>query len=158
MDFSFLDSYNETTPNSSTPPSSVEAQDNEILLLTELAKYVPCLEWEYNEGVDPTRPGTHIGFITQALQKIPGLATAVNTDENTGIQSFDTSMVAAAALSLVAALARKVLNIDLSKDYSKEINNGNVTGEVVSSEVPESYTTTSTSSGTGIPTDTNTVV
>jgi len=111
MDFSWIDNA----------PDSFTAQNNEEQDLINVAKYIPLLHWEY----DPTKGGPEsngdqMGFITQALLKVPGLASAVNTDEN-GIQSFDSRFVAAAALSLVAALARKVLGIQLSEDYADEV-------------------------------------
>lgn len=115
MDFSFFDNYEQETP-----PTSTEAQDAEIQDLVAVAKYIPCIHWEY----DPTKGGPEsngdqLGFVTQALLKVPGLASAVSVDEN-GVQNFDSRFVAAAALSLVAALARKVLDIKLSEDYANE--------------------------------------
>ncbi len=79
------------------------------------------MEWVY----DPSKGGpddggnTHLGFVTQALKKVPGLASAVTVDEN-GVERFDANMVAAAALSLVAALAREVYNIKLDEGYADE--------------------------------------
>lgn len=115
MDFSWIDTYTEEVP-----PSAIEAQDSEINDLVNIAKYVPCIHWEYDETKGgPASNGDQLGFITQALLKVPGLASAVTTDEN-GVQSFDSRFVAAAALSLVAALARKVLDIKLSEDYAND--------------------------------------
>lgn len=115
MDFSFIDSYREETP-----PDAITAQNNEMNDLVSVAQYIPCLHWEY----DPTKGGPEsngdqLGFVTQALKKVPGLASAVSVDEN-GVETFDSRFVAAAALSLVAALARKVLDIRLSEDYAQE--------------------------------------
>lgn len=139
MELDWIDSYNQPEP-----PDASTAQDNELLLLTQVAQKIPCLEWEYDEGVDPTRPGTHIGFITQALQQVPGLASAVS--ENNGVQTFDSSMVAAASLSLVAALARKVLNIDLSKDYKGVNDEPDISGTELSTEISNSEPTNATES------------
>ncbi len=115
MDWSFIDSYQEETP-----PDAITAQNSEMNDLVSVAQYVPCLHWEY----DPTKGGPEsngdqLGFVTQALKKVPGLASAVSVDEK-GVETFDSRFVAAAALSLVAALARKVLDIRLSEDYAED--------------------------------------
>lgn len=115
MDWSFIDSYKEETP---TPPTATEAQTSELNDLVNLAQNIPCLHWEYND-VDVPSNGDQLGFITQSLGKVPGLASAVSVDEN-GIENFDSRFVAAAALSLCAALARKVLDIKLREDYADE--------------------------------------
>lgn len=112
MDFSFIDNYQEETP-----PDATEAQDKERLILTELAQNIPCLEWNYN-GVDVPDTGTKLGLITQSLRRVPSLASMVSVDEN-GVESYDSALLAGAALAAVAALARVVLNIPLSKDYAK---------------------------------------
>ena len=113
MDLSFIDSY--------TPPTATEAQTSELNDLVNLAQNIPCLHWEYN-NVDVPSNGDQIGFITQALKKMPGLESAVSVDEN-GIENFDSRFVAAAALSLCAALARKVLDIKLREDYANDTGN-----------------------------------
>ena len=121
MDFGFIDSYQE--PQQDLPPTASVAQDEEITDLVNVAKYIPCIHWEYDPSKGgPESNGDQLGFVTQALQKVPGLASAVTLDEN-GVQTFDSRFVAAAALSLVAALARKVLNIDLSENYANDVGN-----------------------------------
>lgn len=115
MDLSYFDKLQDDVP-----PADI-AQAEELDKLLAVAKYVPLLEWVY----DPSKGGpddngaTHLGFITQALKKVPGLASAVSKDVN-GVETFDSGMVAAAALSLVAALARKVLNIKLEDNYAED--------------------------------------
>lgn len=136
MDWSFVDSYKEETP-----PDAITAQNNEMNDLVSVAQYIPCLHWEY----DPTKGGPEsngdqLGFVTQALKKVPGLASAVSVDEN-GVETFDSRFVAAAALSLVAALARKVLDIRLSEDYAEE-NVNNDTRPNMDETVPATDTTT----------------
>lgn len=131
MDWSFVDSYKEETP-----PDAITAQNNEMNDLVSVAQYIPCLHWEY----DPTKGGPEsngdqLGFVTQALKKVPGLASAVSVDKN-GIETFDSRFVAAAALSLVAALARKVLDIKLSEDYADD------NGSNMDEELPATDTTT----------------
>ena len=114
MDLSFFDNVQDEVP-----PADV-AQAEELDKLAAVAKYVPLLEWIYdpNKGGPDDNGATHLGFVTQSLAKVPGLASAVSTDEN-GVEQFDSRMVAAAALSLVAALARKVLNIRLEDNYAE---------------------------------------
>lgn len=99
MDFSFFEEVEDISP---------EAQkENELFMLQEIARKIGCYNWNYdNENVPDN--GEHVGFITQDLLKVPGLADAVHTDEN-GIQVFDSRYISAAALALVAALARIVL-------------------------------------------------
>lgn len=113
MNFDFIDKYQEETP-----PTANEAQDNERVILTELAQNIPCLEWNYN-GVDVPDTGTKLGLITQSLKRVPSLASMVNTDEN-GVQSYDAALLAGAALAAVSALARVVLNVPLSENYAQE--------------------------------------
>ena len=137
MYFYWIDTYTEED----TPPTSIEAQDAEINDLVNIAKYVPCIHWEYDETKGgPASNGDQLGFITQALLKVPGLASAVTTDEN-GVHSFDSRFVAAASLSLVAALARKVLDIKLSEDYARDD-----TRETVAEPVSETNGTAETNS------------
>ena len=116
MDLSFLENVQDEVP-----PADV-AQAEEESKLVAVAKYIPLLEWVYdpNKGGPDDGGATHLGFVTQALKKVPGLASAVSVDPNTGTEQFDARMVAAAALSLVAALARKVYNIRLDEDYANE--------------------------------------
>lgn len=142
MNFDFIDSYQE--PQQDLPPTASVAQDEEITDLVNVAKYVPCIHWEYDPSKGgPESNGDQLGFVTQALQKVPGLASAVTLDEN-GVQTFDSRFVAAAALSLVAALARKVLNIDLSENYANDIGNGNELGSVSKQENDTRTATAST--------------
>ena len=142
MDFSFIDKYQEPTP-----PDAVTAQNDEMKDLISVAQYIPCLHWEY----DPTKGGPEsngdqLGFITQSLKHVPGLASAVSVDEN-GVETFDSRFVAAAALSLVAALARKVLKIDLSGDYANEPRE-DVLGQVPTEDTTSDVTNTDTSANT----------
>lgn len=119
MDFSFIDSYQEETP-----PTATEAQTEGYRKLVEVAQNIPLLDWRYN-GVDVPDTGEKIGIITQSLLKVPGLASMVSTDEN-GVQSYDSALLAGAALGLVAELARVVLNVKLREDYADEHNGSNM--------------------------------
>ena len=113
MDWSFLDK------TETTPPAEV-AESTEMRDLELIAKYIPALHWQYDPSkIDGQDEKEHLGFVTQSLKKIPGLAGAVYTDEN-GVETFNGPLVASAALSLVAALARHVLNIKLEEDYANE--------------------------------------
>lgn len=144
MDFSFFSSYQE--PQQDLPPTASVAQDEEITDLVNVAKYVPCIHWEYDPSKGgPESNGDQLGFVTQALLKVPGLASAVTLDEN-GVQTFDSRFVAAAALSLVAALARKVLNIDLSENYANDV--GNELGSVGKQEDDTGTATATTNTAT----------
>ena len=113
MDLSYFEQITDTVPDADI------AQAEEKDTLAQVAKYIPLLKWEYDPTKVNEKEGVHIGFITQALKKVEGLDSAVSTDEN-GIETFDSRYVAAAALSLVAALARQVLNIQLEKNYGDE--------------------------------------
>ena len=121
MTFDFIDSYKESTQQD-LPPTATEAQVSELNDLVNLAQNLPCLHWEYDPSKGgPVSNGDQLGFITQSLKKIPGLESAVSVDEN-GVENFDSRFVAAAALSLCAALARKVLDVKLREDYAEEEN------------------------------------
>ena len=117
MDFSFLSEEVEDQT-----PTANQAMATEDADLIAIAKNIPALHWSY----DPEKGGPddgakyHLGFITQSLKRVPGLASAVSVDEN-GVETFDSRFVASAALSLLAALARKVYNIKLDEDYAQEI-------------------------------------
>lgn len=117
MDLSFFDRVVEDTT-----PTANQAMATEDADLIAIAKNIPALHWSY----DPEKGGPddgaedHLGFITQSLKRVPGLASAVSVDEN-GVETFDSRFVASAALSLLAALARKVYNIKLDENYAQEI-------------------------------------
>ena len=135
MDFDFIDEM---------PPEAKEAQADEIIDLVEVAKNIPLLHWQYTDPNYTDGAEDHLGLITQSLLKVPGLASAVSTDEN-GVQNFDSRHIAAAALSLVAALARKVLGVDLQDNYAadeEEVNDE--LRQDVDTEIPATDTTTVT--------------
>lgn len=112
MDWSFIET--EETPNAK---QAMATEDEDLVAI---AKYIPALHWKYDDSkIDGMDKEEHLGFITQSLKKIPGLASAVSTNEE-GVEMFDSRMVSSAALSLVAALARKVLGIQLEEDYAEE--------------------------------------
>ncbi len=115
MDFSFIDNYQEEAPSADIAMQSEDAD------LIAIAKNIPALHWMYDpeKGGPDDGQADHLGIITQSLSRVPGLASAVSTDPETGIESFDSRHVAAAALALVAALARKTLNIRLEDNYDK---------------------------------------
>lgn len=117
MDFSFIDNYQDEAPSADIAMQSEDAD------LIAIAKNIPALHWVYDpeKGGPDDNQADHLGIITQSLSRVPGLASAVNKDPETGIESFDSRHVAAAALALVAALARKVYNIKLDENYAKEI-------------------------------------
>lgn len=110
MDLGFLDE----------PPRAEEAQKNEKDLLYEVARFIPLLDYKYDSGVSDGKE--HLGFITQALEKVKGLDTAVIKTPGQPDQ-FDGAQVAAAALSVASALARIVLGVKLDSDYDKDVTN-----------------------------------
>ncbi len=128
MDFSYFDYTDEEVP---ATPTSQEAQVKGFQKLVEVAQNIPLLEWRYND-VDVPDTGDKIGIITQSLKNVPGLASMVQENEN-GIQSYDSSLLAGAALGLVAELARYVLGVKLREDYARE-NNGPELAEQISTD------------------------
>lgn len=89
--------------------SSSSIEGNEYNQLLDVAKHVGSFDYEYKDGVQAPE-GSHIGPIAQDLQKVQGLDSLVQPDEN-GILTVNTQYAALAALSLVAALARRVLGV-----------------------------------------------
>lgn len=83
-----------------------------------LWQYKPDFVNEY--GVDDKE---HLGIVAQELLKVPGLDSAVVQDEN-GVYKVKTDYVALATLGLVAALTRKVAQLE------EIINNGTDKQEV----------------------------
>jgi len=83
-----------------------------------LWQYKPDFVNEY--GVDDKE---HLGIVAQELLKVPGLDSAVVQDEN-GVYKVKTDYIALATLGLVAALTRKVAQLE------EIINNGTDKQEV----------------------------
>lgn len=71
-----------------------------------LWQYKPDFVNEY--GVDDKE---HLGIVAQELLKVPGLDSAVVQDEN-GVYKVKTDYIALATLGLVAALTRKVAQLE----------------------------------------------
>lgn len=94
MDLSFLDNIK---------------KNEEDELLKMVASKIGCYLWQYDNSYVP-EDGTHLGPVAQELQEIPGLKDAVLPDEN-GVLQVDSKYVSLAALSLVAALIRKIYGI-----------------------------------------------
>ena len=102
MDFSFLDTANIVdNPNQI---NSNQQELDELAKLADIADKIGSYTYMY-KGTDEL----HDGVVAQELLQVPGLASAVKTDEN-GILTVDTRHVALATLGYVAALARVVLN------------------------------------------------
>lgn len=109
MDYDFTEidpGWDDITPEQSVS-SSIE--DNEYNQLLDIAKHVGSFDYEYTDNIQAPA-GNHIGPIAQDLLKVQGLDSLVQQDEN-GILTVNTQYAALAALSLVAALARKVLGV-----------------------------------------------
>ena len=111
QDWSYFDIR---TDNNGGAPSISDPRQirDEMLQLNEIADKLGCYRWDYKEDFADTH-GTdtqdHIGPVAQQLLKIPGLAGAVIQAED-GTLAVNTNYAALAALGLVAALARLVLN------------------------------------------------
>lgn len=116
MDISYFDNYQDEVPSADIAMQSEDAD------LIAIAKNIPALHWVYDpEKGGPDDNGVdHLGIITQSLTRVPGLASSVSKDPETGSESFDSRHIAAAALALVAALARKVYGIKLDDNYAEE--------------------------------------
>ena len=110
QDWSYFDIRQE---DSGAPSISDPRQiRDEMLQLNEIADKLGCYRWDYKEDFADTHgvdKNDHIGPVAQQLLKIPGLAGAVIQAED-GTLAVNTNYAALAALGLVAALARLVLN------------------------------------------------
>lgn len=103
MNFNFLDKGN---INFLASPKEIEPNQQEVDELEKLktiAKEIGSYSYVYN-GTDEL----HDGIVAQELLKVPGLASAVHTDEN-GLLTVDTKFVALATLGYVSTLARLIL-------------------------------------------------
>ena len=111
QDWSYFDIR---TDNNGGAPSISDPRQirDEMLQLNEIADKFGCYRWDSKDDfADTPGPDTqdHIGPVAQQLLKIPGLAGAVIQAED-GTLAVNTNYAALAALGLVAALARLVLN------------------------------------------------
>ena len=89
-------------------------KSDEELQLEAIAQNIGSHTYNYKDGVGEDTNQDHIGPTAQELQQVPGLESAVKQNPETGLLEVDTQFVALATLGLVAALARKVLNIPLN--------------------------------------------
>ena len=129
MDWSYFDTIG-SEPQIDTEDEMTQLQNVANNIGSYLYEYKPEAQEQY--GTDNQE---HLGIIAQDLLKVPGLASAVHKDEY-GNYVVDAQKVALAALGLVAALARKVLDIKLSEDYADD------TGSNMDETVPATDTTT----------------
>lgn len=116
MDWNFL-------TNNEPAVADVSDENTQLDLIKDnigsyLWQYKPDFVNEY--GVDDKE---HLGIVAQELLKVPGLDSAVVQDEN-GVYKVKTDYVALATLGLVAALTRKVAQLE------EIINNGTDKQEV----------------------------
>lgn len=116
MDWNFL-------TNNEPAVADVSDENTQLDLIKDnigsyLWQYKPDFVNEY--GVDDKE---HLGIVAQELLKVPGLDSAVVQDEN-GVYKVKTDYVALATLGLVAALTRKVVQLE------EIINNGTDKQEV----------------------------
>ncbi len=116
MDWNFL-------TNEEPAVADVSDENTQLDLIKDnigsyLWQYKPDFVNEY--GVDDKE---HLGIVAQELLKVPGLDSAVVQDEN-GVYKVKTDYIALATLGLVAALTRKVAQLE------EIINNGTDKQEV----------------------------
>lgn len=116
MDWNFL-------TNDEPAVADVSDENTQLDLIKDnigsyLWQYKPDFVNEY--GVDDKE---HLGIVAQELLKVPGLDSAVVQDEN-GVYKVKTDYIALATLGLVAALTRKVAQLE------EIINNGTDKQEV----------------------------
>ena len=117
MDWNFL-------TNNEPAVADVSDENTQLDLIKDnigsyLWQYKPDFVNEY--GVDDKE---HLGIVAQELLKVPGLDSAVVQDEN-GVYKVKTDYIALATLGLVAALTRKVAQLE------EIINNGTDKQEVL---------------------------
>ena len=137
MDWNFL-------TNNEPAVADVSDENTQLDLIKDnigsyLWQYKPDFVNEY--GVDDKE---HLGIVAQELLKVPGLDSAVVQDEN-GVYKVKTDYVALATLGLVAALTRKVAQLE-------EIINNGTDKQEVPEDIPsgtESGTEEATATGTG---------
>lgn len=128
MNFDYFDNMLSSNAPSIDSPEQIR---DEMSQLKDIADKIGSYRWNYKEDFNAAPDNEeHIGIVAQQLLQVPGLEAAVNQDPNTGVLTVDTQYVALAALGLVSALARYVLNND------KEIANGNDKSELLG-EIPE---------------------
>lgn len=108
MDFNYFNEETEAVPSINSP----EQIQDEMSQLREIADKLGSYRWTYkddfaaNKGIDTNE---HFGPVAQQLLEIPGLSGAVMQGPD-GTLQVNTNYAALAALGLVAALARIVLN------------------------------------------------
>lgn len=109
------------------PVSDPVQKNSELEMLRELADNVGCYAYEYKPEYQQdvgANDQENIGIMAQDLQKIPGLASSVITNED-GSLSVDGNRLALSALAYVAALARHILGVtnDSNTAVSDELQN-----------------------------------
>lgn len=113
---------------------------DEMSQLYNVANKIGSYNWSYKEDFSKAPDNEdHMGIVAQQLLQVPGLEAAVSEDPSTGKLIVNTNYVACAALGLVAALARVVLNTNISTN----LNNGETDGTTnteLSTELPDSET------------------
>lgn len=112
MEFNYFDEY--TTDDTEAPAVNEPSQiRDEMSQLYDIANKIGSYRWNYKEDFSEAPDNNeHLGIVAQQLLQVPGLEAAVSEDPNTGVLKVDTQYVALAALGLIAALTRYVLNIN----------------------------------------------
>ena len=134
MEFNYFDEY--TTDEAPAINDPVQIRD-EMSQLYDIANRIGSYRWNYKEDFNAAPDNNeHLGIVAQQLLQVPGLEAAVSEDPNTGVLKVDTQYVALAALGLIAALTRYVLNI-----------NGEQTNGTTNTELPDTVSDTETTRG-----------
>lgn len=106
------------------PVSDPVQMNSELEMLRELADNVGCYAYEYKPEYQQdlgANDQENIGIMAQDLQKIPGLASSVITNED-GSLSVDGNRLALSALAYVAALARHILGVTVTNDSNTTVS------------------------------------
>jgi hypothetical protein len=136
------------------PVSDPVQMNSELEMLRELADNVGCYAYEYKPEYQHdlgSNDQENIGIMAQDLQKIPGLASSVITNED-GSLSVDGNRLALSALAYVAALARHILGVTVTNDSNTTVSDGlQNTEEGTDLQASGEGAATATATGTGSP-------
>lgn len=130
MNFDYFDIISQGDAPAINDPAQVR---DEMLQLKDIADKIGSYRWNYKEDFSKAPDNNeHIGIVAQQLLQVPGLEAAVSQDPETGVLTVDTQYVALAALGLVSALARFILNNNKETEYgtNSTSNIPEVSGEV----------------------------
>ena len=123
-------------------------KSDEELQLEAIAQNIGSHTYNYKDGVGEDPSQDHIGPTAQELQQVPGLEAAVKENPETGLLEVDTQFIALASIGLLAALARKVLNIPLQGEEENAAEQPNYELDVKFPEYGSAATNSTTATET----------